>query len=170
MMSKRSFFREEDVFKENFLLGLLLLIVGLLLLIIYGFYDNFWLKFVGFGLVAIAGVILFMIVLISYSNEFRSEIFLFIWNELLYLLVGIPLATICILILPVSIYILMFEGDPIQIWKFSSILVLSLMISSLIYTSIKLWLDNRSSGLSVPEKVDKGPIEQLLYQNPSFED
>ena len=64
----------------------------------------------------------------------------------------------------------MFGGDPLETWNFSLIFTLSLMASSLIYTGFKIWLENRSSGLNVPEKVDKGPIEQLLYKIPSVED
>ena len=169
-MALRSNFKEEDVFKEGILLGLVFAVVGSLMLTLFSFYDNPWLLAIGSVFLAIAGIALFMVLYISFFNEKRSEVMMFLWNELLYLFVGIPLASICVLILPVTIYILMFGGDPGQTWKFSVIFTLSLMIASLIYGVIKLWIENRKSGLIVPEKIDKGPIEQILYRIPSVED
>ncbi len=64
----------------------------------------------------------------------------------------------------------MFGGSPIETWMFVVIFTLSLMISSLIYSAIKIWLNSKSSGLPIPEKIDEGPIEQLLYKIPSIED
>ena len=169
-MVRKNNFREEDVLKENILFGSLLLLVGSLLLIANITFDNFWLKIIAIVFLAIGGVIIFMILFISFTNEFKSDILTFVWSELLYLLLGIPLASICVLIIPATIYILMFGGDPRDTWVFSVFFTLSLMASSLIYTAVKIWLENRSSGLKVPQKVEKGPIEQLLYRTPSVED
>ncbi|MHA1200347.1 MAG: hypothetical protein ACTSQF_13555 [Candidatus Heimdallarchaeaceae archaeon] len=169
-MSLRSKLRKEDVFKEGIILGLFLLVVGLLMIVVHLFIDNLWLLVFGGILIAIAVSSLFMVIYISFFNENKSEITMFIWNEVLYLLIGIPLASICILILPVAIYILMFGGEPRETLMFSVFFTLSLMISSLFYSAVKIWLENRSSGLPIPEKVDKGPIEQLLYKIPSVED
>ena len=169
-MAFKSYFREEDVFKEGIIVGFLLLVVGLLMFVIHLFVSNLWLIAIGGVLISIAVISLFMVIYISFFNEKKSDIVMFIWNELLYLFIGIPLATICLLIIPVSIYLLMFGGNPEETWMFSVIFTLSLMISSLIYTGIKIWLENRSSGLHIPEKIDKGPIEQLLYKIPLTED
>lgn len=161
-MAFGSIFREEDVFKEGIILGLLSVVVGSLMFVLYSFYSNPWLLALGSVFLAIAGIVLFMVIYISFFNENKSEIFLFIWNELLYLFIGIPLASICILIIPVTIYTLMFGGDSHGTWVFSVIFTASLMFSSLIYTAVKIWLENRSSGLKIPEKIDRGHIEQLL--------
>ncbi len=166
----RSVFRDEDVFKEGIILGLIFAITGSLMLVLHSFIDNLWLLAIGGVFLALAGIALFMVIYISYFSEKRSEIMMFIWNEFLYLFIGIPMASICVLILPVTIYILMFGGQPDETWMFIVIFTFSLMGSSLIYTGIKIWVENRSSGLKVPEKVDKGPIEQLLYKIPSVED
>ena len=78
-MARRTIFREEDVLKENLLLGSLLLIVGSLLLIVNVTFDNFWLKMVAIIFLAIGGVIIFMILFISFTNEFKSDILTFVW-------------------------------------------------------------------------------------------
>ena len=111
-----------------------------------------------------------MIVLISMMHDKGGKMFLQIWNESLYLFVVLPLASICLLILPVSSYVLFFKGQPQDVLLFSLTFTVVLQFSSLIYSAVKFWLNRRSSGNKVPVKIDKGPIEQLLYKIPSSED
>ena len=91
---------------------------------------------------------------------------MFLWNEFLVLFVGIPLASICILILPVSCVLLFIKPDIVIVGLSCLAFVVGLQFSYLIYTGVKLWLDNRSSGYPVPTKAKKAPIEQLLYKIP----
>ncbi len=161
---------EENVFSEGIFLGFFFLIVGILLLVVNMYFNNTWLSAIGFILLAIAAVLLFMVFLISVMQEKGGKTFLQIWNETLYLFVGLPLTSICLLILPVSSYLLFFKGQPRDILIFSLIFTVALQFSSLVYSGVKLWLNRRSSGYRLPIKIDKGPIEQLLYKLPSTED
>ena len=170
MISLKSRFNDENIFKEGIIVGLFFLNSGILMYILHLFVTNTWFVILGGISLSIAIITLFMVVYISYFNEKRSEVFMFLWNEIFYLFLGIPLASICILIIPVSIYLFMFKGGVRETWMTIFIFTAILMISSLIYTGVKVWLNSRSSGLQVPEKIDKGPIEQLLYKMPNIKE
>ena len=161
---------EENVFSEGIFLGFFFLIVGILLLVVNQFFRNVWLNAIGFAMLAIAVVLLFMVILISMMQDRGGKILLQIWNESLYLFVGLPFTSIFLLILPVSTYVLFFKGQPQDVLLFSLTFTVAIQFSSLIYSGVKLWLNKRSSGHKVPIKIDKGPIEQLLYKLPSSED
>jgi hypothetical protein len=163
-------YKEIDVFKEGTLLGLFFILVGILLLIINAFSPNNWLIVFGIIFLALGIVFFFMSVFIPFISKRQGSVLLFAWNYFLYLFLGLPLAALCILILPVSIYILFFSGDIVIVTMFCLYFVLSLQLSSLLYTIVTIWMHRRSSGYPVPIKVDKGPIEQLLYRVPLSED
>ncbi len=163
-------YKEIDVFKEGTLLGLFFVLIGILFLIVNAYFPNNWLVAFSIIFLALGIVFLFISIFIPFASRKESSVLLFAWNEMLYLFLGIPLAAICILILPVSIYILFFSGDIFVVGMFCLYFVLSLQLSSLIYTIVSIWLHRRSSGHPVPPKIDKGPIEQLLYRVPSSED
>jgi hypothetical protein len=99
-----------------------------------------------------------------------GEILLFVWNELVYILFGIPLVLICLLIVPVSTYIVFFPGNSNKALIYSAVFILVVQIISLIYSGFLTWLDYRKSGLTVPEKPDKGPIEVLVKRIVSSKD
>ena len=134
------------------------------------FFPTFLLIAFSIVFFALAAVVLFMIFFIPATEAKGSAILLYLWNEFLFTFVGIPLACLCILILPVSIYLLFFSGNATEVIIFAAIFTFSLQITSLVYTGIKLWLSSRTSGNRVPDKVDRGPIEQLLHRFPSSED
>ncbi len=159
-----------DLFKEGIVVGLFFMITSLLLYVIYRFFPTIWLMIFSFLALALGGVIFFMAVFIPVISKRSGSIFLFIWNEFLYVFLGIPLASICILILPVTIYLLFFSGSILWSGFFSAIFTISLMLSSLIYSGVKVWLNQRTSGLLVPEKAEKEPIEVLLYRRSFSED
>jgi hypothetical protein len=161
---------EENVFSEGIFLGFFFLIIGILILVVNIYLSNTWLSAIGYTMLAIAGVLLFMVVLISLMQENGGKALLQIWNETVYLFIGLPLTSICLLILPVSFYLLFFKGEPNDILLFCLTFTVVLQVSSLIYSGVKLWLNRRSSGHKLPVKIDKGPIEQLLYKIPSTED
>ena len=161
---------EEDVFKEGIFVGFFFLVVGLLLLVVNSYIYNVWLKTTGIVLIIFAGLILFMVLFISITNEKAGTFLLQLSNESLYVFLGIPMASICLLLMPVSIYMLFFDGTREEILLFSLVFTVSLQLTSLIYSGIKMWINNRSSGHKVPVKTDKGPIEQLLYKIPTTED
>ncbi|MHA1954503.1 MAG: hypothetical protein ACW96U_11220 [Candidatus Heimdallarchaeaceae archaeon] len=163
-------YKEIDVFKEGTLLGLLFILVGILFIIVNVFISTVWLIVFAVIFLALGFVILFMSTFIPYLSRKQSDVFLFAWNEMLYLFLGLPLAAICLLLLPVSIYILFFSGNISTVGKFCLYFVISLQLSSLLYTVVTIWLHKRSSGHPVPTKIDKGPIEQLLYKTPTTED
>ena len=163
-------YKEIDVFKEGTLLGLFFILIGILFIIVNAFIPTIWLIVFAVIFLALGFVFLFMSTFIPYLSRKQSDVFLFAWNEMIYLFLGLPLASICILILPVSIYILFFSGDAIIAGIFCLYFISSLQLSSLIYTGIKIWLHRRSSGYPIPPKIDKGPIEQLLYKLPMTED
>ncbi len=161
---------EENVYSEGVFVGFFFLIVGLLLIIVNTFVHNIWLIAIAAVLLSIAAILLFMVVFISILRESGGAVLLQIWNESVYLFLGLPMASICILIIPISIILLFFKVAPQDVLFFSLIFTVSLQLSSLSYSGIKLWLNNRSSGYELPVKIDKGPIEQLLYRIPSSED
>ena len=163
-------YKEIDVFKEGTLLGLFFILIGILLLVVNVYYPNNWLVVFAIIFLALGTVFLFMSIFIPFISKKQNSVLLFAWNEILYLFLGLPLAALCILILPVSIYILFFSGDIVAVGMFCLYFLISLQISSLLYTIITLWLDKRSSGHPVPVKIDKGPIEQLLHRVPQSED
>ncbi|MCE7749700.1 MAG: hypothetical protein GPJ51_15045 [Candidatus Heimdallarchaeota archaeon] len=161
---------EENVYSEGVFIGFFFLIVGLLLIIVNTFIHNIWLIAFAAVLLSIAAILLFMVVLISILRKSGGAVLLQIWNETVYLFLGLPMASICILIIPISIILLFFKVTPQDVLFFSLIFTVSLQLSSLSYSGIKLWLNNRSSGYGLPVKIDRGPIEQLLYKIPSSED
>ena len=161
---------KQDLFKEGVLVGLFFVITSLLLYVIYRFFPTIWLVIFSILALALGGVIFFMSIFIPFSSKKGGEIFLFIWNEFLYVFLGIPLASICILILPITIYLLFFSGSIVWLGFFSAIVTIVLMLSSLIYSGFKIWLNQRTSGLPVPEKAEKEPIEVLLYRRSFSED
>ena len=156
---------KQDLFKEGIVVGLFFMISSLLLYVIYRFFPTIWLVIFSIIMLALGGVIFFMSVFIPLIAKRSGVIFLFILNEFLYVFLGIPLASICILIVPVSIYLLFFSGNIVWAGFFSTMFSLTLMLSSLIYTGVKIWLDQRTSGYPVPEKPEKEPIEVLLYRS-----
>ena len=163
-------FKEIDVFKEGTLLGLFFILIGILLLVVNAYYPNNWMVVFAIIFLALGFVFLFMSVFIPFISKKQSSVLLFAWNEILYLLVGLPLTTLCILILPVSIYILFFSGDIIIVSMFCLYFMLSLQLSSLLFTIVTSWLSRKSSGHPIPVKIDKGSIEQLLHRVSLSED
>ena len=161
---------EQDLFKEGIVVGLFFMISSLLLYVIYRFFPSIWLVIFSILMLALGGVIFFMSLFIPLIAKKSGVIFLFIWHEFLYVFLGIPLASICILILPVTIYLLFFSGSIVWSGFFSALFTLTLMLSSLIYTGVKIWLNQRTSGYPVPEKPEKEPIEVLLYRSSFSED
>ena len=161
---------EENVYSEGIFIGFFFLIVGLLLVVVNNYVHNVWIIAIAAVLLLIAVILLFMVVFISILRRRGGDVFLQIWNEVVYLFLGLPMASICILIIPISIILLFFKVAPQDVLFFSLIFTVSLQLSSLSYSGIKLWLNNRSSGYELPVKIDKGPIEQLLYRIPSSED
>ncbi|MCG3256284.1 MAG: hypothetical protein KAU62_09385 [Candidatus Heimdallarchaeota archaeon] len=161
---------EENVYSEGVFIGFFFLIVGLSLVIVNNYVHNVWVIAIVAVLLSIAAILLFMVVFIAILRERGGDVLLQIWNEVVYLFLGLPMASICLLVVPISIYLLFFKGAPQDVIFFSLIFTLSLQLSSLFYSGIKLWLNNRSSGYELPVKIDKGPIEQLLYRIPSSED
>ncbi len=162
--------RKENIFREGVIVTLFFVSSAAFLLILNIFLPTFLLIAFSVVFFALAAVVLFMILLIPAIEMKGSQILFYLWNEFLFTFIGIPLASICVLILPVSIYLLFFSGSAAEIIIFAAIFTFSLQITSLIYTGIKLWLSSRISGNKVPVKVDKGPIEQLLSRFPSLED
>ena len=163
-------YKEIDVFKEGILLGLFFVLIGILFFIINTFVPINWLILFGVIILALGLVIFFMSTFIPYISKKQSDVIIFAWNEFLYLFLGLPLASICILILPVSIYILFFSGDIVIVGMFCLYFVLSMQLTSLIYTGVQIWLHRRTSGHPLPVKINKGPIEQLLYRIPVTDD
>ena len=163
-------YKEIDVFKEGTLLGLFFILIGVLFLIINLFFPSNWIVLFGVLILALGLVIFLMAIFIPFISKKKSDVLLFAWNEFLYLFLGLPIAAICILIVPFSIYILFFSGDVIIAGMFSLYFVLSLQLSSMLHTGLQIWLHRRSSGRTIPVKIDKGPIEQLLYRIPVSED
>jgi len=161
---------EENVYSEGVFIGLFFLIVGLLLIMVNNFVHNVWVFAITAVLLSISAILLFMVIFISILRKRGGDVLLQIWNETIYLFLGLPMASICILIVPISIYLLFFKGTPQDVLFFSLIFTVSLQLSSLSYSGIKYWLNNRSSGYEIPIKVDRGPIEQLLNKIPSTED
>ena len=161
---------EENVYSEGVFIGFFFLIVGLSLVIVNNYVHNVWVIAIVAVLLSIAAILLFMVVFIAILRERGGDVLLQIWNEVVYLFLGLPMASICLLVVPISIYLLFFKGAPQDVIFFSLIFTVSLQLSSLFYSGIKLWLNNRSSGYELPVKIDKGPIEQLLYRIPSSED
>ncbi len=161
---------EENVYSEGVFIGFFFLIVGLLLVIVNNYVHNVWLIAIAAVLLSIAAILLFMVVFISILRKKGGDVFLQIWNETLYLFLGIPMASICLLVVPISIILLFFKVAPQDVLFFSLMFTVFLQLSSLSYSGIKLWLNNRFSGYELPVKIDKGPIEQLLYRIPSSED
>ncbi len=155
---------EQDIFKEGIIVGLFFLFTSLLLYIINRFFPSILLIIFSLLFLALGGIIFFMALFIPFTNKKEGEILLFLWNEFLYIFLGLPLASICILLLPVSIYLLFFSGNIVWVGLFSLIFTIGLQLSSLIYTGVKLWLNNRVSGFPIPIKPDKEPIEALLYR------
>ena len=162
--------REENIFRKGVIVTLFFVTFAAFLLILNIFFPTFLLVVFSVVFIALGAVVLFMVLFIPAIEAKGSEILFYLGHELLFTFVGIPLASICILILPVSIYLLFFSGNNAEIIVFSVIFTFSLMITSLIYTGMKLWLSSRISGNTVPEKVDKEPIEQLLTRFPISED
>jgi len=156
--------REMDVYKEGVLVGIFFILSTILLYILNLFFEVEWLLTFALIFLAIGVVSLFMSLFIPFIGRKKGNMILFIWNEILVLFIGIPLASICILILPVSIVLLFFRPDVATVGLFCLSFVLALQFSYLIYTGVKLWLDNRSSGYLVPTKADKALIEKLLYK------
>ncbi|NPD89818.1 MAG: hypothetical protein HGN29_13985 [Asgard group archaeon] len=163
-------YKEIDVFKEGILLGLFFILIGILFIVVHTFIPINWLSVFAVIFFALGFVILFMSTFIPYLSRRQSNILLFTWNEMVYLFLGLPLVSICLLILPVSIYILFFSGDVSIVGMFCLYFVLALQLSSLIYTGVTIWLHRRSSGHPISTKIDKGSIEQFLYKLPSVED
>lgn len=161
---------EENVYSEGVFIGFFFLIVGLSLVIVNNYVHNVWVIAIAAVLLSIAAILIFMVVFIAILRERGGDVFLQIWNEVVYLFLGIPMASICLLVVPISIYLLFFKGAPQDVIFFSLIFTVSLQLSSLFYSGIKLWLNNRSSGYELPVKIDKGPIERLLYRIPLSED
>ncbi len=162
--------RKENILREGVIVTLFFVTFAAFLLILDIFFPTFLLVVFSVVFFAIGAVVLFMILFILIIKARGSEILFYLGYESLFTFVGIPLASICILILPVSIYLLFFSGNAFEILIFAVIFTFSLMLSSLIYTGIKLWLSSRTSGILVPEKVEKEPIEQLLDCFPNLED
>jgi hypothetical protein len=163
-------YKEIDVFKEGTLLGLFFILIGTLFFIINAFYPSSWLVLFGVIILALGLIILLMSIFIPFISKRQSDVLLFAWNETLYIFLGLPIAAVCLLIIPVSIYILFFSGDILIVGMFCLYFILSLQLSSMLYTGFQIWLHRRSSGHPVPVKVNKGPIEQLLYRIPASED
>ena len=161
---------EQDIFKEGIIVGLFFLFTSLLLYIINRFFPSILLIIFSLLFLALGSIIFFIALFIPFTNKKGGEILLFLWNEFLYIFLGLPLASICILLLPVSIYLLFFSGNIVWVGLFSLIFTIGLQLSSLIYTGVKLWLNNRVSGFPIPIKPDKEPIEALLYRRPYSED
>ena len=161
---------KEDLFKEGIVVGLFFMITSLLLYVIYRFFPTIWLVIFSILALALGGVIFFMSIFIPFITKKSGVVFLFIWNEFLYVFLGIPLASICILIVPVTIYLLFFSGSIVWSGFFSALFTIALMLSSLIFTGVKIWLNQRTSGYPIPKKPEKEPIEVLLYRRSFFED
>jgi len=162
--------RKENIFREGVVVTLFFVSFAAFLLILNVFFPAVLLIAFSVVFFALATVVLFMIFLIPAIEMKGSQILFYLWNEFLFAFVGIPLASICVLILPVSIYLLFFSGSTPEIIIFVATFTFSLQVTSLIYTGIKLWLSTRISGNKVPVKVDKGPIEQLLNRFLILED
>lgn len=161
--------RKDNIFREGVIVTLFFVSFAAFLLILNLFFPTFLLIAFSVVFFALAAVVLFMLFFIPATEAKGSAILLYLWNEFLFTFVGIPLACICILILPVSIYLLFFSGNATEIIIFVAIFTFSLQGTSLIYTGIKLWLSSKTSGSRVPDKVDRGPIEQLLNSFPGSE-
>jgi hypothetical protein len=162
--------RKENIVREGVIVTLFFISSAAFLLILNLFFPAVLLIAFSIVFFALAAVVLFMLIFIPVTEMKGSAILLYLWNELLFTFVAIPLAIICILILPVSIYVLFFSGHAPEVIIFAAIITFSLQITSLIYTGIKLWLSSKSSGNRVPIKVDKGSIEKLQDTFPSLED
>ncbi len=162
--------RKENIFREGVIVTLFFVTFAAFLLVLNIFFPTFLLVVFSVVFFALSAVVLLMILFIPAIEAKGSEILFYLGYEFLFTFIGIPLASICILILPVSIYLLFFSGNNAELLIFSVIFTFSLMITSLIYTGMKIWLSSRTSGNTVPEKVDKKPIEQLLNHFPISED
>ena len=161
---------KDNIFREGIVVSLFFVSFGVFLIVLNIFFPSVLLIAFSIVFFALAAVVIFMLILIPATEIRGSEIILYLWNEFLFTFVGIPLAAICILILPASIYLLFFSSNTQQVIIFSLIFTFSLQFTSLIYTGVKLWLSTKKSGNKVPSKVDKGPIEQLLNRFPSMDD
>ena len=161
---------KENVFREGIIIGVFFIISGVFLLTLNIFFYSVLLIAFAIVFFSLSLIVLFMTFFIPATDFKATEYFLFFSNELLYSFIGIPIATICILILPVTIYLLFFSGGTREIIIFVLSFNFTLQLSSLIYTSVKIWLNNKSSGNPVPVKIDKGPIEQLLHRFPNLDD
>ena len=162
--------KKENIFREGVIVTLFFVSFAAFLLVLNIFFPSFLLIAFSIVFFALAAVVLFMLLFIPTTEAKRSAILFYLWNEFLFTFLGIPLACICILILPVSIYLLFFSGNATEVIIFAAIFTFSLQLTSLIYIGIKLWLSSRTSGNRVPVKVDRGPIEQLLNRFPNSED
>lgn len=162
--------KKENIVREGVIVTLFFVSFAAFLLILNIFFPTFLLIAFSILFFALAAIVLFMLLFIPATEAKGSAILFYLWNEFLFTFLGIPLACICILILPVSIYILFFSGRSTEVIIFAAIFIFSLQLTSLIYTGIKLWLSSRTSGNKVPVKVDRGPIELLLNRFPNLED
>jgi len=154
--------KELNIFREGVFISFFFILVSALMLTINYFFNVFLLSLFALIFVSLGFVILFMLLLIPFLDKKSGEIFLFVWNELIYILVGIPIAFICIAIVPISTYIIFFPGNANKTLIYCIVIILVIQIVSLIYSGFLIWLDYRKSGLPVPEKVDKGFIGILV--------
>ena len=154
--------KELDIYREGIFVGFFFILVSALMLTINFLFSADLLIIFALIFVSLGFVILFMSLFIPFISKKSGEIFLFIWNELVYILFGIPVALICLLIVPVSTYIVFFPGNANLALMYCVIFTLVVQLISLIYSGILTWFDYRKSGLAVPVKPEKGPIESLF--------
>ncbi len=154
--------KEMNIFREGVFVGLFFILASVLLLTINFFFDVVLLVIFALIFVSLGFVILFMALFIPFIGKKSGEVFLFVWNELVYILLGIPATIICLLIVPVSTYIVFFPGNANKALIYCVVFILSVQLISLIHSGVLIWFDYRKSGLPVPEKPDKGPIEALV--------
>ena len=162
--------KELNIYREGVFVGLFFIIISALLLTVNFFFNVVLLIIFALIFVSLGFVILFMSFFIPFISKKSGEVFLFVWNELVYILLGIPFILICFLIVPISTYIIFFPGNANKALIYCVVFILVVQLISLTYSGILIWYDHRKSGLSIPEKLEKGPIESLFKRMISSKD
>lgn len=164
-MAELKILKKESMYEEGILLFILFFALGMFFFIIerFTYIRTIWLDLLKYVFFALGVIIVVSILIFSLLNYKFITTLLYLWNELLYIFIIIPIISFFVFLVPAWIYLTLFNGElRIAIIVVSSF-TLGFQSLAIVYFVTQIIKESSiyKSKEKAPEKAYKPPIESL---------
>ncbi len=164
-MPELKILKKESMYEEGILLCILFFALGIFFLIIeiFTYIRTIWLSLLRSVFFAIGVVIIVSMLVFSLLNYKFMSTLLYLWNELLYIFILIPILSFFIFLVPTWVYLSLFNGELRLVIIVVSSWTLGFQLLALVYFVREIITESSiyKSKEKAPEKAYKPPIESL---------